>query len=90
LQILHGLDVLVLLLPPLARDVDHTDLLALVDEQRASQGGVQHAAQFAGFGAVGRVVGSQPGDDPGLVVVLKTTTQRQTQSPNASPALDSD
>ena len=70
-QVVHRLHVLEICRRPCVRDVDHADLLALVQEQRPRQRRQHQREQFAAPGPVrGRVV-AQPRDTPGLVVVFE-------------------
>jgi hypothetical protein len=68
---LNRLDVFVLLLAPVPRNITQPDLLPLIDKDRAGERAVEHRQQLRALGSVIGVVGGDPRDGAGLVVVLQ-------------------
>jgi hypothetical protein len=73
LKSLYGLDILVLLLSPVSRDIAKTNLFSLVDEDGTCKGSVEHGGEFGRFSSLRGVIGTHSGYDTRLVVVLDTS-----------------
>lgn len=73
LEVLDHLDILVLLLGPVAGHIAHADLLALVYEDGAAEGGVEHGDHLGRLRTLRRVVARDSRDHARLVVVLQAT-----------------